>query len=96
QKASYQAREEPQACVHWWKRFAENCAGQAKSYPGGVLKSAMQRLEQGDVVTEAQLARLTRLHSRFMCAGIDASHRSNTAYMTGDSSFRHLPETRMR
>lgn len=95
-KASYQAREEPQACVHWWKRFAENCAGQAKSYPGGVLKSAMQRLEQGDVVTEAQLARLTRLHSRFMCAGINASHRSNTAYMTGDSSFRHLPETRMR
>ena len=25
---------------------------------GGVLKSAMQRLEQGDVVTETQLARL--------------------------------------
>ncbi|ENV3660413.1 hypothetical protein ACFJ57_002353 [Salmonella enterica] len=55
----------------------------------------MQRLEQGDVVTEAQLARLTHLHSRFMCAGIDASHQSYTAYMTGDSSFRHLPETRM-
>ncbi|UJL40200.1 hypothetical protein JRY29_01805 [Salmonella enterica subsp. enterica serovar Kentucky] len=44
-----------------------------KILSGGVLKSAMQRLEQGDVVTEAQLARLTRLHSRFMCAGIDAS-----------------------
>ncbi|MDU2847639.1 hypothetical protein, partial [Citrobacter sp.] len=79
QKASYQAREEPQACVHWWKESAENCAGQAVSSPCGVLKSAMQRLEQGDVVTATQLARLTRHLSRFMCAGI----------------FRHLPETRM-
>ncbi|AGR59063.1 hypothetical protein [Salmonella bongori] len=34
----------------------------------------MQRLEQGDVVTEAQLARLTRPHSRFMCAGLDYVH----------------------
>ena len=32
--------------------------GPGKCYPGGVLKSAMQRLEQGDVVTETQLARL--------------------------------------
>lgn len=55
-KASYQAREEPQACVQWWIAFAANCAGQAKCYPGGVLKSAMQRLEQGDVVTETQSA----------------------------------------
>ncbi|AXM03148.1 hypothetical protein DKG79_06670 [Escherichia fergusonii] len=58
QKASYQAREEPQACVHWWKESAENCAGQAIFFPRGVLKSAMQRLEQGDVVTVTQLARL--------------------------------------
>ncbi|XNM78097.1 hypothetical protein ACLK19_08205 [Escherichia coli] len=29
-------------------------AGQASSFPGGVLKSAMQRLEQGDVVTETR------------------------------------------
>ncbi|MDU3479366.1 MAG: hypothetical protein E7F41_14070 [Citrobacter sp.] len=41
-------------------------------------KSAMQRLEQGDVVTATQLARLTRHLSRFMYAGI----------------FCHLPETR--
>ena len=32
--------------------------GLAPFDPGGVLKSAMQRLEQGDVVTETQLARL--------------------------------------
>ena len=32
--------------------------GPGEGYPGGVLKSAMQRLEQGDVVTETQLARL--------------------------------------
>ena len=32
--------------------------GLSRRYPGGVLKSAMQRLEQGDVVTETQLARL--------------------------------------
>lgn len=30
--------------------------GLSKRYPGGVLKSAMQRLEQGDVVTETQSA----------------------------------------
>ena len=59
--------------------IAEDCAGQSVSSPCGVLKSAMQRLEQGDVVTATQLARLTRHLSRFMCAGI----------------FRHLPETRM-
>ena len=41
--------------------------GPGKGYPGGVLKSAMQRLEQGDVVTATQLARLTRHQTRFMC-----------------------------
>ncbi|ABX21078.1 hypothetical protein ACLLS5_000335 [Salmonella enterica] len=55
----------------------------------------MQRLEQGDVVTEAQLTRLTRQHSRFMRAGSDASYQSHTVYTTGGSSSRHLPETRM-
>ncbi len=30
--------------------------GPGEGYPGGVLKSAMQRLEQGDVVTETQSA----------------------------------------
>lgn len=30
--------------------------GPCKGYPCGVLKSAMQRLEQGDVVTETQSA----------------------------------------
>jgi hypothetical protein len=27
QKASYQAREEPQACVQWWMKWAKNGAG---------------------------------------------------------------------
>ena len=34
--------------------------GLSEGYPGGVLKSAMQRLEQGDVVTVTQFPRLTR------------------------------------
>lgn len=54
---------------------------------GGVLKSAMQRLERGDVVTATQLARLTRYLSRFMCAGINSSHQSHTFVC---SAIRHL------
>ena len=38
--------------------------GLSKRYPGGVLKSAMQRLEQGDVVTVTQFPRLTH----YQCA----------------------------
>ena len=38
--------------------FRHKLCGPGERYPGGVLKSAMQRLEQGDVVTETQLARL--------------------------------------
>ena len=36
--------------------FRHKLCGPGERYPGGVLKSAMQRLEQGDVVTETQSA----------------------------------------
>ncbi|AZH74360.1 TPA: hypothetical protein ACF63N_001895 [Salmonella enterica] len=35
----------------------QKLCGPGRFHPGGVLKSAMQRLEQGDVVTGAQFAR---------------------------------------
>lgn len=35
--------------------FRHKLCGPGERYPGGVLKSAMQRLEQGDVVTEISL-----------------------------------------
>ncbi len=63
QKASYQAREEPQACVQWWMKRAIKLCGPAPSHPGGVLKSTMQRLEQGDVVTDTLFARQTCRYS---------------------------------
>lgn len=60
------------------ERICRKLCGPAVSSPCGVLKSAMQRLERGDVVTATQLARLTRYLSRFMCAGINSSHQSHT------------------
>ena len=57
QKASYQAREEPQACVQWWMKWAKNGAGGHDFIQAVYLKSPMQRLEQGDVVTVTQFPR---------------------------------------
>ena len=44
--------------------MGQKLCGWARFHPGGVLKSTMQRLEQGDVVTVTQFPRLTH----YQCA----------------------------